>query len=140
MKTILSFAAVAGIIACSSPPIQYPTPSEQQPVQQESPGVICTMEARSAVEVRVHDAAGAMLPTGTNVRVVARTHNFADTALFVTRADMNSVGLAPERDGTYVVEVWAPGYRTWTIHDVKVPKTTDGCHVQTATVKARLSR
>lgn len=43
---------------------------------------------------------------------------------------------APERPGTYDVEITAEGYRTWNRKGVEVEMEWDGCHVETVDLEA----
>lgn len=45
---------------------------------------------------------------------------------------------APERPGTYDVEITADGYRTWNRQGVEVKMDRDGCHVETVRLDARM--
>jgi hypothetical protein len=136
MRRQTIFAAFV-LAACA----QKPEPAPDTPGPR--PGVICTMEARSAIQVTILDQQGGRLPSGTNVRVVARLEGaapYADTATVVASGDSTSIGLAHERAGSFTVSVSAPGYRPFTASDVRVEKTPDGCHVQTNRIVARLQR
>src|SRR5262249_25559395 len=74
-----------------------------------APGVICTMEARPALQITVADANGGMLPIGTNLQVTARSSMFADSTMVTTDATNRSYALAYERPGTYQIEINVPG-------------------------------
>ncbi len=95
--------------------------------------VVCTLEARSAVTVELHDARTGAALTGP-ATVVARAGSYADTASIPE--DMSSTGLAYERAGLYEVTVRKSGYRDWTRQDVAV--TRDECHVRTVQLRADL--
>ena len=43
---------------------------------------------------------------------------------------------APERPGTYDIEITADGYRTWNRKGVEVEMEWDGCHVETVEIEA----
>ena len=45
---------------------------------------------------------------------------------------------APERPGTYDVEITAEGNRTWNRKDVEVEMEWDGCHVETVELEASM--
>ncbi len=45
---------------------------------------------------------------------------------------------APERPGTYDIEITAQGYRTWNRRGVEVEMEWNGCHVETVELEARM--
>jgi hypothetical protein len=102
------------------------------------PGVICTMEARPALQVSLEGENGAPLPTLDGVKVIARSGAYADTA--VVLPGMTSFSLAHERPGTYEIEIRAPGYTTALLSGVDVGRTSDGCPVATRQLTAQLKR
>ena len=106
----------------------------------QQPGIICTMEARPAVQVSVADENGAMLPAGTSVRVIARDGSYADSTTVITDSNPRSFGLAYERPGTYQIELSASGFAPAAISDITVPRTPDGCHVSTRQLTALVHR
>jgi hypothetical protein len=61
-----------------------------------------------------------------------RAHGVTEGGALVSRA------AADEREGTYLVEVSHPGYANWEQDGVRV--SSDGCHVETAHLQARLVR
>ena len=94
---------------------------------------VCTMEARTAVQVEMRDArTGAALNGPATLTV--RDGAFVETVEIP--AEFSSMGIAHERAGVYVVTVRKAGYRDWTRADVSVKR--DQCHVQTATLRAEL--
>jgi hypothetical protein len=107
---------------------------------QPQPGVICTLEARPAMQVTVQDENGMPLSSLDGVRVIARKGMYADTATVAPASQLASVPLAYERDGYFSVEVSAPGYTTATLPDVLVTRTYNGCHVVTRELTVRLRR
>lgn len=97
--------------------------------------VVCTTEARPAINVEIRDSV-----TNTSIvgdgRVIVADGSFADTVLTATGFDV--VGLAHERPGNYTVTVDRTGYQTWTRPGIQVRGGT--CHVQTVSVVALLQR
>lgn len=100
-------------------------------------GVICTMEARPALQVSVQDENGVSID---GARVIARMGTYADTSILIPGSAMTSFSLAHERAGTYDIEVSAPGYASSVLTGVTVEKTPDGCHVATRRIIAQLHR
>lgn len=96
-------------------------------------GTVCTMEARSAVQVEMRDARTGAVLTGPATLTV-REGSFAETVEIP--ANFTSMGVAHERSGVYEVTLTKPGYREWRARDVRVEK--DECHVKTARLEARL--
>lgn len=72
--------------------------------------------------------------------VIATEGAYADTATLTATAPWAAVGLVPERAGVYTVRVTADGYASWERRDVRVTRTSDGCHVETVSLTARLTR
>lgn len=91
----------------------------------------CTAEARFALTVAVSNGL-----TGEPVfdaLVTARDGSFVDS---VRTADRATVGLAPERPGTYDVTVQKAGFLTFERRGIEVQ--ADECHVITERVDAEL--
>ncbi|MCY3545362.1 MAG: hypothetical protein OXH49_00635 [Gemmatimonadetes bacterium] len=93
---------------------------------------VCTDELVYGIQVTVRDSmTGELLnvdPTGV----------LTDG---VYRETMEPVGTstlwgAPERPGTYDIEITAEGYRTWTRQGVEVELERNGCHVETVKLEA----
>jgi hypothetical protein len=110
----------------------HPTPT------QPPPGVICTLEARPALQVSLEGENGAPLPTLDGVKVIARSAGYADTA--VVLPGMTSFSLAHERPGMYEIEIRAPGYTSAVLSGVDVGRSTVGCLVATRLLTAQLKR
>lgn len=98
------------------------------------PLVVCTDQLVYGIEVTVRDStAGELLsvePTG-----VLTDGSYRET--------MEAVGTstlwgAPERPGTYDIEITAQGYRTWNRQGVEVEMERNGCHVETVELEARM--
>lgn len=119
-RTIL--AALVFAAACSG---------REEPVEPE-PGVICTLEARSALLVRPVDASTGAPIRGATVRVT--TGDFSEN---LAEFDGAYSG-AHERAGTYTIVVSHPDYQQWQRAGVVVEE--DECHVITEEVDARLTR
>lgn len=91
---------------------------------------MCTMEARSGINVEVLDASGdslAVEPIGT-----ARDGPYEETLT----AFGNRLSGAVERKGTYALSVSAPGYSSWDTTGVVV--NADECHVSAVRISVRL--
>ncbi len=94
---------------------------------------VCTMEARTAVQVEMrHAQTGAALAGPATLTV--RDGAFVETVEIP--AEFSSMGIAHERAGVYVVTVRKAGYRDWTRADVSVKR--GECHVETANLRADL--
>lgn len=104
------------------------------------PDVFCTAEMVPAIVVEIRDArTGAALAYG--ARGVVRDGAYADSLQPAASSsadirDLYSRAAAPERAGTYTVEVAHEGYATWTATGVQVRD--DVCHVETARLHADL--
>jgi hypothetical protein len=108
---------------------------------QSRPGVVCTREARPALQVTIADSRGQPFPATANVRVIARDGAYADTAMVAPgQSGTASFGLAHERPGTYTLSVRVPGYIAENVAPVRVLTTADGCHVATQRVTVRAFR
>jgi len=82
---------------------------------------------------------GASAATG--ARVVVRDGAFADSSTSPappSGIDVDALGAALERPGSYEVTVSKPGYRDWVRSGVRVTK--GECNVRTANLVARLQR
>lgn len=102
----------------------------------------CTLEARPAIAVRIVDASTDLPPAADTGRVIVRDGAYADS-VDVSRSLFEQevlLGFAHERRGTYAVSVDVAGYEPWTLSDVRVGDTDDGCHVDTELVNAELNR
>jgi hypothetical protein len=100
-------------------------------------GVVCTLEARPALQVNVQDENGVSID---GARVIARMGIYADTSILMPGSGMTSFSLAHERSGTFDIEASAPGFVPSVLTGVTVGKTTDGCHVATRQLTVRLHR
>lgn len=113
---------------------------KSEPLNPDPDGVVCTLEARSAVTVRIEDSAsGAGIAAGATL--VLRDGAFVDSlAVPANRTDLNDFPLSTmntyERAGQYDITVRRNGYATWTRTGVAV--TAGVCHVNGVTVTARL--
>ena len=96
---------------------------------------VCTDQLVYGIEVTVRDSmTGALLsvdPTG-----VLTDGSYRET--------MEPVGTshlwgAPERPGTYDIEITAQRYRTWNRQGVEVEMESNGCHVETVELEARMA-
>jgi hypothetical protein len=86
------------------------------------------------VVVRVQDSVTSGAPASQATVVVRDVDGtFADSGKTV-----DWFSTAPERAGTYRVDVRASGYRDWTANNVVVTK--NGCHVVPVEITARLER
>jgi hypothetical protein len=85
----------------------------------------------------VDDATGTPFEGG--VTVVATEGSYIETVTPpVFAGEPRTAALAPERPGTYRVEVQAPGYVTTIVPSVRVTK--DDCHVRPVQVTVRLEK
>lgn len=116
------------------------TGCQLESLKPDPPGLICTAEARAAVNLRIQDSAsGAGIAAGTTV--VLRDGAFVDSlSIPADRTDLNDQPLSTmntyERAGRYDITVRRNGYATWTRSGVVV--TAGECHVNAVTVVARL--
>ncbi len=103
-------------------------------------GMICTASVEPAVIVEIRDAVDDT-PRAAGAAGWVREGTFSDSlrayggtgdGTLVSRA------AADEREGTYLVEVSHAGYADWQQRGVRV--SSDGCHVETARLQARLVR
>ena len=97
------------------------------------PIVVCTDQLVYGIEVTVRDS------TTGELLSVDPTGVLTDG---VYRETMEAIGPgslwgAPERPGTYDIEITAQGYRTWTRQGVEVEMDRDGCHVETVEARGR---
>ena len=95
---------------------------------------VCTDQLVYGIEVTVRDSTtGELLgvdPTG-----VLRDGSYRET---MEPAGTSRLWGAPERPGTYDVEITAQGYRTWNRQGVEVEMERSGCHVETVELEARM--
>ena len=105
-----------------------------------SDGMICTASVEPGVVVEIRDAVDDVpLAAGAAGWVREGTFNDSLRAYGVTEGGtLVSRAAADEREGTYAVEVSHPGYATWAQSGVRVK--SDGCHVETVRLQARLVR
>lgn len=96
--------------------------------------IACTAQSVPAVAVTVRDSAKGTL-VGRGARILAKEGAFADTALGTNTCDC-LYSLARERPGIYTMTVEQQGYCIWSQPNVSVGR--DVCHVQTASLTARL--
>ena len=93
---------------------------------------VCTDEQRYGIRVEVLDSVtGELLssdPTG-----MLTDGPYLET---MEPAGHSRLWGAPERPGTYDVEITAEGYRTWNRKGVVVEMESDGCHVETVELQA----
>ena len=99
----------------------------------------CTLLAAPAITLAIGDAQTGVAPT------VVSTITVTDGAFVETypRPDSPAVvadwyTFALERTGKYTIVIRTPGYSTWTKANVSVG--LSGCHVDTATITAKLVR
>ena len=103
--------------------------------------VVCTTEARPAIQISVTDSLTGVAAGITSLSISARQGSVRDSLFYpVVPAGTGvlSQGLAYERPGTWDVRVTADGYRPWAALGVVV--TNDLCHVITVPISARLQR
>lgn len=95
---------------------------------------VCTDELVYGIRVTVRDSAtGELLgadPTG-----VLTDGPYRET---MESAGPSSLWGAPERPGTYDIEITADGYRAWNRKGVEVETEWGGCHVETVKLEARM--
>lgn len=98
------------------------------------PLVVCTDHLVYGIEVTVRDSTtGELLsmdPTG-----VLTDGPYRET---MEPVGTSTLWGAPERPGTYDIEITAQGYRTWNRQGVEVEMERNGCHVQTVELEARM--
>ncbi|MYB05748.1 MAG: hypothetical protein F4Y24_05275 [Gemmatimonadetes bacterium] len=98
------------------------------------PIVVCTDQLVYGIEVTVRDSTTGELLTSDPTGVLTDG---------VYRETMEAIGPgslwgAPERPGTYDIEITAQGYRPWNRQGVEVVMDRDGCHVETVELEARM--
>ena len=101
---------------------------------------VCTEEARRAVDVEVLEA-GTDQFIAAIARGILRDGSYEDSLQVVGSrgsdpAEETTLGGAYERVGTYEVHLVADGHAPWDTTGVEV--VSDGCHVVTARLTARL--
>ena len=93
---------------------------------------VCTDELVYGIQVTVRDSmTGELLnvdPTG-----VLTDGPYRET---MEAIGPSSLWGAPERPGTYDIEITAEGYRTWTRQGVEVEMERNGCHVEPVKLEA----
>ena len=93
---------------------------------------VCTDELVYGIQVTVRDSmTGELLsvdPTG-----VLTDGSYRET---MEAVGPSSLWGAPERPGTYDIEITAEGYRTWTRQGVEVEMERNGCHVEPVKLEA----
>lgn len=98
--------------------------------------VLCTMEARPALQVNAVDAqTGKSILSGATV--IVQDGQFVDSVQ-VSDSMAGSIGLAHERSGRYEVIIRKSGYKSWSQKEVQVKK--GECHVEPVKVEARLEK
>ena len=99
------------------------------------PITVCTDELVYGIQVTVRDSmTGELLsvdPTGVLTDGVYRETMEA--------IGPSSLWGAPERPGTYDIEITAQGYRTWTRQGVEVEMEPNGCHVEPVKLEAGMA-
>lgn len=94
---------------------------------------VCTDQLVYGITVTVRDSATGEL-LGSDPSGVLTDGSYRET--------MESAGPslwgAPERPGTYDIEITAEGYRTWNRKGVRVEMEWDGCHVETVKLEASM--
>jgi hypothetical protein len=103
-------------------------------------GMVCTASVEPAVIVEIRDAVDDQ-PLAADAVGWVREGTFSDSlrayGLTLDGALVSRAG-ADEREGTYVAQVSHAGYADWEQTGVRVK--SDGCHVETAHLQARLVR
>ena len=95
-------------------------------------GLVCTSQFVPGIFLEVRDSVTAA-PLAAGARGIVQDGAFIDSLRPYNEARLQAAG---ERPGTYLVAVTHPGYADWRVADVRVER--DACHVNTATVQARL--
>lgn len=101
--------------------------------------VACTASVEPAIVVEIRDAQTGV-PLAQHATGAVRDGAFLDSlrpyGFIGDPSSMYSRRAADERPGRYEVEVHLPGYKAWTVRDVRV--VDGGCHVRTVTLQASL--
>jgi hypothetical protein len=101
----------------------------------------CDAYAAPALLVTLVDSlTGAPIPTPVGV-VIATSGAYADTARLTSQSlpPNHAIYLAEERPGTYTLDVRVAAYRRWLMENIRVGRTSNGCHVETRHLQPRLS-
>jgi len=121
--------------------VGYNSPSSGLLADSVTVSVVCTTEARPAIQLTVTDSATGVAAGITALAISARFGNVRDSLFYpvvpVGTAAL-ALALALERPGTWDVRVTADGYRPWAALGVVV--TSDLCHVITVPIAARLQK
>jgi hypothetical protein len=113
---IVSILAAAGLVACSDVTS------------------VCTPILLHGLVITVQDSVTGGAPVSQATVVVRDVAGaFADSGKTI-----DTFSSAPERGGTYRIEIRAAGYRDWAANNVVVTK--NGCHVTAVAITARLQR
>lgn len=105
--------------------------SEGEPIE-----IYCTDIEAYAIAVAVIDSVTNAPLDARDVDATAIDGSYRDSG---RPGPLGYVYLARERQGTYQVEIAAPGYAPWVKKDIVVLR-EDLCHVQTVSLTARMQR
>ena len=95
---------------------------------------VCTDELVHGIKVTVRDSVTGEL-LGSDPAGMLTDGSYRET---MESAGPGRLWGAPERPGTYDVEITADGYRAWNRKSVEVEMEWDGCHVETVELEASM--
>ncbi len=100
----------------------------------------CATYAVPAVSVVLMDSVSNGPVLSGSAIVIATSGTYSDTARVNIEPRNYNLGIpvAFERPGTYKVDVLVTNYFPWSIQNIRVDKTSDGCHVSTRQLTVRL--
>ena len=99
----------------------------------------CEDYAAAGILVAVVDSLSGGPVSAGEVTGVAAEGSYLEThTVTPAQAEAGVPGFALEREGVYYVQFTAPGYRMWSVNNVRV--TADMCHVRTVRLTAKMQR